>query len=325
LQVGAIITPSFPQESEIDAPADSRRRDGLTSGTSDDVVVSILGNNLLEHTTALLFNAGVERPTVVRDLRFNRISRERSSNFSNSSSVWEQSITQFAQQGHELLLLIGSTAYTDLDYAELVRFHRERRAMVTQVYATDGALDIAVINSSRLRTPHSSLLNAITGPHERFSYRGYVNRLRGLVDCMQLVEDVLYRRCELKPAATEVANGVWIGDDAEVDDSCVIGSPCFIGEKTRIAACSNISAGSAIETACHIDSGTAIKESWILPETYVGVGLNVHRSIINKKKIFHLDRGTEVTVSDPRLIGSTRSFPLFRSGERLFSRMQVGT
>jgi hypothetical protein len=314
---------SFAQENEFDVPV--RRRERLIHGLLD-AGTTVVGNNLFERTNAKLSEAGVKRPTVVREsISFSKLFREHSSNLDACLSAWEQPLAELLQQGCDTLVLIGSTAYNDLDYQELLRFHMEREAGVTQVCAADGALEIAVISPAKLRgggAHNTTPVDLLSTKRERFFYDGYVNRLRNMGDFMQLVEDALYRRCALRPAAAEVANGLWIADNAEVDDSCIIGSPAFVGANTRIAACSNISGGSAIESACHIDSATVIKESWILPDTYVGVGLNVNRSIVSRQKMFHLDRRTEITVNDRRLIGSTRSFPLLR-GDKLFSRTQI--
>lgn len=319
MQVGAIITSSRPQQAaEVDGPVELQRRDGFVAG-SLDAGQTILGNNLFDRTAARLSSAGVKRPTVIHaGLALSKLA-ERSSKASNSSSAWEQALAQSIQSGIDLLILIGTATYSELDYSELVRFHLERGAAMTQVHANSVPLDIALISAAHLRDTGSQLmktLGALRGGCERFNYRGYANRLCGPNDFMQLVEDALYRRCELRPAATEIANGLWIADSAEVDDSCVIGAPSFVGAHSTIAPCCNISGGSAIESASHVDSGTTIERSWILPNTYIGIGLNVRRSIVSKRKMFHLDRKTEITITDRRLIGATRSLPLLRTGEK---------
>jgi carbonic anhydrase/acetyltransferase-like protein (isoleucine patch superfamily) len=325
LQVGAIITLSRPQEIASGAPVDAQRRQGLFT-SRPEAGLSVLGNNLIERTTVTLRKAGIERPTAVRGgLPLSKLSRESSSTLSSLSAEWEKALLGSASRGFDLLLLIGTSAYTELDYSELLRFHAERGAALTQVYTPDGPIDIAVVSTARLCDGNSRLntLRALMFKRERFSYRGYVNRLRVPADSMQLVEDGLYQRCNLRPTATEVASGLWFADGVKIDHSCVIGSPSFIGANVRVAACCSISGGSAIEGACQIDSGTSIERSWILPGTYVGVGLSVRRSIVSKQKIFHLDRETEVTISDRRLLGATRSLPLFETREGFLSRAQL--
>jgi NDP-sugar pyrophosphorylase family protein len=228
-------------------------------------------------------------------------------------STWEEAVAGWIGQQAELLLLVQVGTYTDLDFAELVRFHLERGALVTEAYGRDGPLGVAVVSRGAMQGDGSyrNALSRFVEHEQRFSYSGYVNRLRTPADFMQLVEDGLHRRSQLQPAGTEMAQGIWFGDGANVDPTCVIQGPAFVGSGTRLSSCCTVKPGSAIESGCDIDSGTTVDESWILPEIYVGVGLNVRRSIVSNGKMFHLDRQTEVTIIDRRLIGAARSFPRF--------------
>jgi NDP-sugar pyrophosphorylase family protein len=129
----------------------------------------------------------------------------------------------------------------------------------------------------------------------------------------------------LRPVGTEVGEGIWFGHGAEVDDSCVISGPAFIGSNTRIAACTSISGGSAVERNCEIDCGTTVDQSWILQETYVGLGLTVRGSIVSNQKMFNLERKTELSINDPRLIRATKPFSLYEAGSMLLNKLQLST
>jgi NDP-sugar pyrophosphorylase family protein len=213
-----------------------------------------------------------------------------------------------------------------LDFEDLLRFHSERGAMLTQVYAADSSLDIAVVNANLLRDAdgaYRKALSALIPKQERFFYDGYVNRLRKPQDFRQLIEDALSGDCNLRPIGREVGPGIWFGQGAEVDDLCVISGPSFVGAGTRIASCCSVSGGSAIERNCEIDCGTAVDQSWILQETYVGLGLNVRRSIVSNQKMFNLDHKAEVAISDPRLIRATKSFSVSGAGTGLLNKLQM--
>lgn len=278
--------------------------------------VGILGQSLRDRTLAQLRAAGVQGPIVVPDgPAFNALWSRHAAN--DSISAWDKAVAHWTHTGVDALVLLRASFYSDLDFNELIRFHVERRAALTQVY-TPGVLDLAVVNTQWLRDRGRS----VHREPERFYYNGYTNRLRKPSDFSQLIEDALCGRCALRPEGTEVASGVWFGDGAEVDDSCVIGGPCFIGAGTRIGSCCTVSGGSAVENNCEIDAGTTIDQSWILSGTYVGVGLNVRRSIVANQRIFHLDRETEVAITDRRLIGTTQSFPFFGAGASLGSKWQ---
>jgi len=314
VQIGAVLTLSEREENENDFPGLStsgqKRLHFLTCAPQ----LNVLGHDLRQRAIGKLRALGIEKPTVISVGPLSQSSRFPAG---GGAAAWEAAIAQRLSNNVEVLFLLRDGVYTDLDLRELLQFHLERKAALTQVYAADGSVDVAVVNASALRASnpdsarYKEKLSALIPQHERFFHRGYVNRLRKPTDFARLVEDGLYGRCDLRPNGTEIASGVWFGEDAEVDPSCVIGTPSYVGAGTRIAACCAISRGSAIERACEVDSGTTIEHSWILPGTYVGLGLHVCRSIVGKKKMFHLDRNTQVTISDRRLIGATRSIPWF--------------
>jgi hypothetical protein len=321
VQIGAVLTLSETQENEIDFPALSLRgghkRQRLLSRVPNNTT-TVLGNNLGERIFSKLRDAGVTRPTVIAESDASKqLSWPQFSAGGDSGSPWEQAIAEWVRGNADVLFLIRASSFTDLDFQELLRFHLERKGALTQVYAADGYLDIAVLNAKVLRdnaVTYKTTLTSLLPQHERFFHRGYVNRLRKPADFMQLIEDALHGRCDLRPAGTEIASGVWVGEDAEMDPSCVLSGPAFVGASTRIGACCTLSPGSAIEHACEVDSGTSIEQSWVLPGTYIGVGLNVRRSVVSNKKIFHLDRNTEVEIPDRRLVGATRSVSVFGAG-----------
>lgn len=310
MQIGAIVTVSEPEENQTD-PGELARSRGFPPHAAS---TSILGHKLLDLIQGKLCRAGVEPPAIVREepgpggAAFSD-SRGRG----DSGLTWEAAVAGWIGQLAELLLFVRAGTYTDLDFGDLIRFHLERGALVTEAYATDGPLEVAIASQGAMHgdTSYRKALSRFAGRSERFLYSGYVNRLRTPADFMQLVEDGLHRRFELEPAGTEIAQGIWFGDDADVDSTSVIRGPAFVGSGTRVNSCCTLKPGSAIESGCDIDTGTTVDASWILPETYVGVGLNVRRSIVADGRMFHLDRQTEVTIMDRRLIGAARSSPLF--------------
>ena len=129
----------------------------------------------------------------------------------------------------------------------------------------------------------------------RFDFHGYVNRLTGVRDFFQLVQDGLYGRCGLHPMGNEVQEGIWEADGSEIDSIAVISAPVFIGAGSKIGALCTIAGGCAIERNCKIDYATLIQESCVLQDSYVGVALDVRRAVV---------RNTEIRISDRRLLAS---------------------
>jgi hypothetical protein len=331
VQIGAILTLAARTEDDIDSVESSisanRRRKRFTA--IPDAKLDVLGQSLLDRTFAKLEAAGIEAASVIPEgSTLNQLLPAKPILQNDFTSAWEKSVARIINQGVDTLLLLRTSTYSDLDYEELFSFHAQRRAALTRVYSSDQSVDVAVVDANFLRNSgdgYRKALSALIPQQEHFFYHGYVNRLRKSTDFRRLVEDALNGKCNLRPAGSQVAEGIWFGPGAEVDDSAQITGPAFIGANTRIAACANISGATAIERDCEIDCSTSVDESWILQETYVGLGLNVRRSIVSNQKMFHLDRKTELPISDPRLIRATKSFSLFGAGSMLLNRLSTGT
>jgi NDP-sugar pyrophosphorylase family protein len=80
-----------------------------------------------------------------------------------------------------------------------------------------------------------------------------------------------------------------------------------------------VSEMTTIERGCVIDCGTVVENSSILADTYLGMGLRVCNSVVGMSKLFHLERGVEVSIADQRLVGKiTRSKSLLAGARSLF-------
>src|SRR5262249_36159262 len=150
------------------------------------------------------------------------------------------------------------------------------------------------------------VLSHLIPQQKRFRYEGYVNRLRNREELHRLMRDGLQGQCQLNPVGTQIRPGVWCGDGAEIEPTVSIEGPAFIRVRVRIAAGCRISGTSSIERDCQVDCGTVIDNSLVLPGTYIGVALDVRRSVVASARLFNLDRNIEVSVSDARLIGKSK-------------------
>lgn len=234
----------------------------------------------------------------------------RSAKPSSFITAWEDAIAQHLQEGADQLLLLRSGTYYDLEYQDLLRFHIDRGAPLTQAYGNSGALDIAVVDADCLRnadSPFRKTLSSLMPEQERYYYDGYANFLKDPHDLRRLVEDGLQGRCDLNPIGEEISPGIWIGKDAHLHPSLRVEGPAFIGARSRIAENCTVTGSSSIERDCEIDCGTDVHQSCILPGSYIGIGLDLNRSVISDRKLFHLDRNLQMDVEDDRLIGITKA------------------
>ena len=332
MQIAAILTLAARTGSEADSiepsRGENRRRKRFLTNVPD-AKLEILGKSLLDRNISRLREAGIESTSVIAESSaLTQLLPTRSATSNDFISAWEKAIGEYVRQGVDTLLLLRTSTYTDLDYNELLSFHSERRAGLTQVYAADTSVDVAVVNANLLRESehaYRTTLSNLIPDQEHFYYHGYINRLRKPKDFRRLTEDGLTGKSSLHPVGTQVGQGIWFGDGVEVDDSCAISGPAFIGSNSRIAACVSITGGSAIERNCEIDCGTTVDQSWILQETYVGLGLTVRGSIVSNQKMFNLERKTELPINDPRLIHATKSFSLYEAGSTLLNKLQLST
>ena len=330
MQIAAILTLAARTGSEADpietSRGESRRRKRFLTNVPD-AKLEILGKSLLDRSISHLRQAGIDSTSVIPEgSALTQLLPTRSAGSSDFISAWENAIGEYVRQGVDTLLLLRTSTYTDLDYEELLRFHSDRRAGLTQVYSPDSSVDVAVVNANLLRESehaYRTTLSNLIPDQEQFYYQGYINRLRKPKDFRRLVEDGLTGKCNLRPVGTEVGESIWFGAEVEIDGSCVIDGPAFIGSGTRVAACTRISGGSAVERNCEIDCGTTVDQSWLVQETYVGVGLTVRGSIVSNHKMFNLERKTELPINDPRLIRATKSFSLYGAGSMLLSKLPL--
>ncbi len=333
MEIAAIVAISASKRSDATSSQASPTMNGpLTrlSGlfTIREVAQNVLGHNLIERTISRLRDLGITTTIVVPEMpSVGQLSFLKTLITGDSHSAWQRAIARAIGQGAEHLLLLRSDVYTDLNYEDMIRSHIEQRAMLTSVYAADDPLDIALLDSRVLGTNECTpqIEAGAVIEDNRFFYQGYVNRLCGPEDFMRLAEDGLHGNCGLSPNGAEVEPGIWLGEGAKIDDSCVISGPCFVGAEVRVGTCCMLGDGTAIERGCAIDSGTAIEQSWVLPGTYVGVGLNVRHSIVSSRGIFHLGRNTEVSINDRRLIGPVRSRTWPSIGARFLTKLQLST
>ncbi|HTT20528.1 MAG TPA: hypothetical protein VMG82_16380 [Candidatus Sulfotelmatobacter sp.] len=183
----------------------------------------------------------------------------------------------------------------EIDVAEMFAFHHEQGLGATQAAAGDGPLDAWMIDSSVVLETGTF---ATDFPFASYQSQGYVNRLRSPQDFRRLVLDS-FSRGLLRPEGSEIRPGVWICDGVQIDRSARIVAPAFIGRNVQISDECLITRGSNIESNSRIDFGTAIENSSILPNTYVGIGLDLSHSVVDGRSLFNLRHNVNLEISDP--------------------------
>lgn len=308
MQIAAILSVAETADDFSVAPNGSLTERTGANANVLNARVDVLGRSLLDRALAKIDRFGVCSRTIVPHGDGNQlVTRSGAALPTTFAQLWEQAVAGYVRAGVDVLLLVSLNGHTDLDYSELLKFHVQGGALLTHAYADDGALDLALVQTSQLRTvdgAYGRALSALIPRQSRFYYGGYVNRLATPQDCYALLEDGLSGRCDLRPVGALTHESVWQGTDCEIDENAVIAGPAFVGARSRIAAGCTIAPGAVIERDCEVDCSTTIQESWIQQNTYVGVALDVRRSIIARDTLFHLDRNIRVNIGEPNLIGT---------------------
>jgi hypothetical protein len=309
VKIGAILTLSGVDQSGDGSVAESLNGDEPTTASAPYGSWEILGKSLAERTLERLKRDGVSGySTIPEDISASHLFPSRAASVSSFIAAWEQAISKHLREGADVLLLVRVGPYVEFDLRDLLTFHTETVSNLTQVYDQTGALDVALISASSLRTGTGSFrsrLSAAVPKHRRYIFSGYANRLKHPSDFRRLTQDALLGRNEITPVGSQVTPGIWMAPDSHLDPSTQIAGPIYIGAQSRVRAYCRISGATSIERDCDVDSGTHIEDSSILPGTFLGVGLRVNNSIVSPGKLFHIGRNVALAVPDRRIVGKT--------------------
>jgi hypothetical protein len=320
--IGAILTVAGrPRESDTSGGL-PRKRFGSYETTASQLLLGrpvanwdLLGKSVLERTVQRLRVLGIDHVSIIAEDTSHEEDAWPKTPLQGKDprivfwSTWDRVVSQYLNWGMETLLLARLGPYLELDVADLLRFHHENHSQLTQVYRSENALDLVVVDAAELRQATGTIrgrLSALLPNRQRYMFSGYFNPLTHARDFRRLVRESLLGRCAIRPVGEESAPSIWIGEGARVERSAKIFPPVFIGQNSYVGASCTISGASVIERDCEIDCGTIVEDSCIFPATYVGMGLSVRQSLLAPSKMFHLGRDVEVQMRDPRLIGSVR-------------------
>jgi hypothetical protein len=329
--VGAIVTIAGGVGCEEESgKLPNKRRSGhhptsqLLMG-SPAVTWDVLGGSVLDRTLDRLRIFGIDHVTVISEDGLCRWSQsgpfiDRPHNGGGFWPAWDGVVSQYVNHGMQTLLLVRMGPYVELDVSEFLRFHREAGSPLTQAYHSQEPLDLVAVNAKHLRNGEHSFragLSAMIGDRREYRFNGYVNALADAADFRRLVEDALRGQCAIRPVGHEVRPGIWIGSGARIDRTATLLAPAYVGMNSCVRASCMISGASAVERECEVDCATTVDGSCILPNTYLGMGLNLNNAIAGAGRLYHLGRGVELQMNDRRLIRDT-------SNARKFSGRALG-
>ncbi len=95
---------------------------------------------------------------------------------------------------------------------------------------------------------------------------------------------------------------VHLGKGCDVHPGATILPPVIIGRHARIAAGAVIGPRAVIGDGVFIDENAHVRDAAVLPNTYVGEGVNLERAIVHSNRLVNLSLDIALAVTDPHLL-----------------------
>lgn len=208
-------------------------------------------------------------------------------------------LAKYKREGFRTVLIVQCGAYLEFDAAEMLTFHKEQGSIVTRAFTDAASLDVWMVDPSGL-PEHTPLLSALHCSRP-VAYRShaYVNQLQAARDLRRLVLDSFHSRCRLRPQGSEIKPGIWVCEGAQIERSARVVAPAFIGRDVQISAECLVTRGSNVESGSRVDFGTAVEDSSILANSYVGIGLDLSHSIVDGRNLLNLQHNVSLEITDP--------------------------
>lgn len=265
--------------------------------------VHVLGRSTIARMVESLRLAGVDEISVVEEnSRFSRGNRKAGVPHRDQEGMWRhaaEEIGKYQVKGCDAVLVVCTGSYVECDWLSLFERHREHGEPITRTFDQEGPVDLWVVNPAHV--PHDQDLSMFlqTASAADCAVEGYVNRLRGARDLRRLVTDILTLKCHARPQGFEVRPGVWLGEGAQVARNARIVAPAFIGCGVKIGEDCLITRCSNVEMNSYVDFGTAVEDSSILGDTYVGIGLDLSHSVVDGGDVLNLQHHVHLRITDP--------------------------
>ena len=279
--------------------------------------IDIMGRSVTERTIERFARAGVDAISVLVPVEMADSVPPIPISFENLkvqlvadvSSAIAKKLKDFSRDSVEHAFVISASVYTETDLLDLFYFHREARQAATRAFDSEGRLSLWVVDCAKAQDADlEDLLSQAEGAPSYF-IKDYVKRLSHPQDVRSLVSDSLRGRCGMRPSGLELKPGIWVDEGAEIHRRARIVAPAYIGRASKILEDTLITRCSNIERDCYVDYGTVVEDSSILPNTHIGIWLDVCHAVANGNRLLSLARGVTLEISDRsimRAMGSPR-------------------
>jgi hypothetical protein len=272
--------------------------------------LDVLGDSLIGRVADELKRGGIESVTVFSEDPLGHDGLDVRVKGYSPEDLWpavSRELLACRDSGTDTVLIMRLGPYAELDVADMLQYRADRDAAVVRGFDQQGALDIWVVDPDRIcgdaeAADTASLPAQLSREAVVYEVRGYVNALEHPRDLRRLAVDGLNLRCRLRPRGFEVRPGVWMAEGAQIERGSRLVAPAFIGKNVCVSQQGLVTRGSSIECNSVVDYGTVIENTSILPNTYVGIGLDVCHSIVDGNRLLNLHRDVLLEIEDSAVI-----------------------
>ena len=293
------------------------------NGQSSWSTVSVAGTSAQARTIERLKRSGAGEVSIVSTLSERDISAQPSGDDLTGFRTIGEQLRSFEHKRFDAVLIASGEAYIECDLAVLLGSHRAHGDVVSRACDKAGPLDLWIVDPTRFNEGEEALKVLQTTSVQMIEVQGYVNCLKTAGDFRRFVADILMSRCQSRPAAFETRPGVWIAEGAQIARGARVVAPAFVGRGVRVAQDCLITRCSNIESNSYIDFGTAVEDSSILPNTYIGIGLDLSHSIVDGQSVLNLRHNVKLQITDPVVMRRNGSRTLAHNSQMGFEMKTV--
>jgi NDP-sugar pyrophosphorylase family protein len=102
----------------------------------------------------------------------------------------------------------------------------------------------------------------------------------------------------------EIEHGIWLARNVSLHPTARLVPPVYIGENCRIGKGVQLGPGAVVGNDCVLDKHCSVVHSSVFPGSYVGEGLELRESIVDKNRLVNVRVGAAVEITDDFILGS---------------------
>ncbi len=125
-------------------------------------------------------------------------------------------------------------------------------------------------------------------------------------------------------SGVEVEPGIWLSRNVQIRPGVQIRAPVYVGDDSSIGSGVVLGPGAVIGHNCVLDNGSSVQESIVLPGSYIGGGLEISDSLVERNRLVNVRVGAVVQVSEDFILGNLAHRPIGFWWQSLLARFIAG-